>query len=132
MKTLFYTSVTAIFLILLMAFSSTSQISSKPEGRNANFNVPNDVMTILDNSCLQCHGDNGKFRPKLKWNFEKMADLDNAKLISKLSKIEDVVSNNEMPPRKYIKKNPSHKLTKEHKKTLTNWASSLAEEITKK
>lgn len=132
MKTLFYTSVTAVFLILLMGCSSTNQINNSPEARNASFKVPNDVRTILDNSCLQCHGSDGKFKPKLKWNFEKMAYMDNAKLISKLSKIEDVLTEGKMPPKKYVEKNPSHKLTKEHKKTITNWASSLAEEITKK
>ena len=132
MKKLFIISVTAMALGLLMGCSSSSGLSNNPETKNTNFRIPNEVRTILDNSCLQCHGDNGKFKPKLKWNFEKMPYMDNAKLISKLSKIEDVVNNGEMPPKKYVKKNPSHKLNKEDKQVLSNWASSLAEKISSK
>ena len=90
------------------------------------------MKNVLDNSCLQCHGADGKFKAKLKFNFENMAEMDNTKLISKLSKIDDVVSEGSMPPKKYVKKNPSHALTKADKKIITDWASSLAEEIIKR
>lgn len=133
MKNLLITTATAITIVFIMGFSLTSQNTNKanPQTENENFKVPDNVKAILDNSCLQCHGADGKFKAKLKFNYENMAEMDNSKIISKLSKIEDIVDEGKMPPKKYLKKNPSHKLTNEDKETITNWASSLAEEITK-
>jgi len=134
MKKLIITTATAITLVFILGFTLNSKVSSteSAQSTNENFKVPQEVKNVLDNSCLQCHGTDGKFKAKMKFNYDKMAEMDNAKLISKLSKIEDMVNEGKMPPKKYIKKNPSHGLSKENKKTITNWASSLAEEIAKK
>ncbi len=134
MKNLIITTATAITFVFIMGCSVNSKVTSTEtvQNLNENFKVPQDVKNVLDNSCLQCHGADGKFKAKLKFNFENMAEMDNTKLISKLSKIDDVVSEGSMPPKKYVKKNPSHALTKADKKIITDWASSLAEEIIKR
>ncbi len=90
---------------------------------------PENVQTILDRSCLPCHGSDGSGKAKMKWNYEKMPKYDKSKLISKLVKLTEEVSEEKMPPPKNIKKNPDRKLSDDEKEILMNWADGLAEKI---
>jgi hypothetical protein len=80
---------------------------------------------------LHCHGIDGKGKAKMKWNYEKMSSYSKSKLVAKLSKIEDKVEEGKMPPAKFLRKHPEHKLSPEDKETLTAWASDLATGLTK-
>jgi mono/diheme cytochrome c family protein len=92
--------------------------------------IPQNVQVILDRSCLPCHGVDGSGKAKMKWNYEKMNEYNSSKLVSKLVKITENVSEGDMPPPKNIKKNPDRKLSEEDKSVLINWADGLAEKMT--
>ncbi|NOY51044.1 MAG: heme-binding domain-containing protein [Chlorobi bacterium] len=119
---------------ILMSFA-TAQKSSKPEKAQTTeengFSIPDNVKSVLDRSCLNCHGIDGKGKAKIKWNYEKMPSYSKSKLISKLSKIEDKINNAKMPPPRFLKKHPDNRLSQEEKETLTNWASGLATDLSK-
>lgn len=121
----------AISLVLLSFKTPTpaNQVSFQVE--DSNFEIPQNVQAILDKSCLPCHGADGSGKAKLKWNYEKMNDYDNAKRISKLVKISENVSEEDMPPPKNLKKNPDRKLSDEERKILSAWADELAEKMSK-
>ncbi|PLX10096.1 MAG: hypothetical protein C0598_11110 [Marinilabiliales bacterium] len=133
MKNLLLTMITVLAFVLLTSFSLSiiTIHTTEKQAISEKLEIPENVKTILDNSCLQCHGEDGKFKAKMKWNFENMLEFDDSKLISKLSKIEDEVSEGKMPPKKYVKKNPEHKLSKDDIEVIVNWASSTAEELSK-
>jgi len=101
------------------------------EASNSKFSVPENIKTILDKSCLPCHGRDGKSGAKMKWNYEKTGDLKPSKLVGRLSKIVSKVEKDKMPTAKFNKKYPDQVLTDEDKKALIGWANELIEELTR-
>lgn len=129
MKNIIVFSFTALFFIGLSAFQvqindSLNNFSLQEE---SSLDVPEDVKTILDNNCLQCHGSDGSGKAKMKWNYTKMSEMQTSKLISKLSKISDEVREEKMPPKRYLKKHPEKKLSEVEKKALVDWADQMAQ-----
>ena len=115
-------------------FLNFTIIDKKPQEEvktgKAQYNVPDDVQQIIDNSCYGCHNSeskNEKGRKKLQ--FDKMADLKTYKQVGKLTDIADVVAEGDMPPEKFLKKYPERELSKEDMEKLIGWASSLAKEL---
>lgn len=127
-----------IILLFLAAFLFTglSSFQNKPEKSHPNpeesFQVPDNIQVILDNYCLQCHGTDGSGKAKMKWSFDKMSDLKVSKMLSKLSKISDEVSEEDMPPKKYLKKHPEKKMSADEKQLLIDWADGLAQSLIEK
>lgn len=133
MKSLYASAVSIILILGLYAFSAapsagrdSSMLSKEGE---TDLSVPDEIQAILDNSCLPCHGPDGKFKAKLKFNWENLFEMDKSGQISKLSKIVDEVSENKMPPPKFVKKNPDKALSDEQQSALTSWAESQAEKL---
>ncbi len=131
-KLLFLFSIAIATILMSFATIQKSYSPDKvqtPEGNG--FNIPDNVKSVLDKSCLNCHGIDGKGKAKIKWNYGKMPSYSKSKLISKLSKIEDKINNGKMPPPRFLKKHPDNRLSHEEKETLTSWASGLATDLSK-
>lgn len=135
MKNLFITAVLAFFLVGLVSFKSNfngAPASKDPPPQEASkFVVPDNVKAILDNSCLPCHGTDGKFKAKIKWNYDKTAGMKTAKMVGKLSKVVTKLEKGKMPPAKFQTNNPDRKLTDADKKVLIDWAQGLAKKLSK-
>ena len=124
-----------LFVILAIAFSALGFYYEShspaeqilPQEELNQIDVPENVKTVLDRSCLPCHGTDGSGKAKMKWNWEKMPEYSKTKLISKLVKVAEKVEEEKMPPPKNIKKNPDRKLSDEEKKLVMDWADGLAE-----
>ncbi len=113
-----------------MSISATEDILNNTIPGNEKYIVPEDVQTIIDNKCFDCHNSDSKnMKGKMKLKFDKMADLKTHKLIGKLDNIAESVTEGEMPPKKTIKKYPDMKLTPEEAKTLADWANGLIKDI---
>jgi mono/diheme cytochrome c family protein len=91
--------------------------------------IPDNVMALLDRSCLPCHGVEGSGKAKMKWNYEKMPEYSKTKLISKLVKVAGKVEDGKMPPPKKLKKHPDWKLSAEEKGLLISWAENAADKL---
>ena len=50
-------------------------------------------------------------------------------MIASYKHIAEVIEENEMPPAKFLEKNPGKKLTDAEKKTLMNWANNEAKAL---
>jgi len=134
MKNLIITAGLVLIITGLVSFKSGftgTTVPETPQQETSGFVVPDDVKVILDKSCLPCHGVDGNFKAKAKWNYDKMNDLKKTKQISKLSKIISKVEKGKMPTSKFIKKNPDKNLTSNDKKVLIDWADGLAESLLK-
>lgn len=94
--------------------------------------MPDDVQVIIKKSCYGCHNSDSKNeKAKKDLDFKKMDDLTDMKKISAYKNIGEVVEKNDMPPKKFLQKNPEAKMTDDEKQTLITWAKKEAETLVK-
>lgn len=133
MKKILYSLTILLLATGLISFSWNSGIeNTSPVSADHHFEIPDNVMKVIDKSCYGCHNSespNEKGVKKLQ--FDKLGDLKTAKLVGKLADIADVVANSDMPPEKFLAKKPEATPTAVEKKILQDWAEKTAEELTK-
>ena len=129
--------IASLFIIVvsigLLSFNYAGQLAADEHNQQETTNqvdVPDNVKSALDRSCLPCHGKEGSGKARMKWNYDKMTEYSKTKLISKLIKITDEVDDGKMPPPKKVKKHPELKLSGEDKDLLISWAENAAEQLT--
>lgn len=84
--------------------------------------LPEKVKSITDHSCFQCHNADSKNEDaKEALDFKTIDELGKVKKITTLKEIAEVLEKGEMPPKKFLEKNPDKKLTEEQTKILTDW-----------
>lgn len=101
--------------ILNSSFKNAPEISEKE--------LPEQVKSIIDQSCFQCHNadsQNEKAREAL--DFKSLDELSKVKKITALKEIGEVVEKGEMPPKKFLERYPDKKLTEEQAKVLADWS----------
>lgn len=127
---LIFTLIAGLF-ISLTAFNITN-IQEPQEKSKAGFEIPEDVNTILQNKCFDCHnvGADGE-KAKKKLLIDNLATLSKAKLIGKLDAISEVSLEKEMPPEKFLAKYPEYTLTDDEAKRLSEWATAVSDELLK-
>lgn len=123
----FLFSACIIAIISAFSISDTSEIQE-----SKNYEIPENVNTILDQSCIMCHNKDSKnTKSKAKLKLDELDDLSKSKMISKLSKIAKEVNKGDMPPEKFTSKYPEKALSEEDKSTLIAWAKNYAQELSK-
>lgn len=133
MKKLFYLiPVLIIFLIVtgLQLPDRNHIINSEDPEEGLSLDFPEDVTTILERSCFDCHTDaSGNFMAKGKLNFSNWSDYDSRKKISKLNKICEEIEDESMPKKKYRKKHPEKALSEDDIKLICKWVEEESEKI---
>ncbi len=122
----------AIVSFLLLSFSANTNVSANKEipVNPSVMEIPDSIQVIIDKSCYGCHSSDSKnFKGKMKLNFDKLNDVKMHKLIAKLTDIAEEVKNDDMPPKKAIKKHPEIALSDVQKNTLASWASETAAKL---
>lgn len=115
----------------IMAFTTVGEkevvsISSD----NYAIEIPEEVDAILQNYCYGCHNSesrNEKGRDKL--SLDKLDDMPKGKLAAKLNKLAKEVEEGEMPPKKFLEKNPDKEPAKKDKKAVIKWAKATAKAL---
>ncbi len=120
--------IVSFILIALAGFSAMLdedlQIknSNLPQGEVVNPNLPDSILSIIENSCFDCHSDrSGNFAAKGKLNFSGWNDYSPAKKVSKMDDICNMITKGKMPKKKYLSKNPDKALTKEQIDRICKW-----------
>ena len=108
------------------------------------YTVPNNIATILQNSCYDCHSNNTKYRwydfiqparllvelhiknGKENLNFSEFGNYSKRKQINKLSRIVKQIKANEMPLPSYTFLHSNAKINASQKQALISWADSLS------
>lgn len=117
-------------VIILVPISAFKTITEDTTQYKVDYQVPDNINAILDQSCIMCHNKEAKSdKAKKKLLLDEMGDLKKSKLVSKLSKIAKVVIKGEMPPEKFAAKYPDKALSEEDKTTLATWAKNYATEL---
>ena len=120
---LFLTFVFATFVIT----ASEKSIPTKATG-----NMPDNVKAIVDKSCFGCHNTGSQNEDaKEKLDFKTLDKLSMIKKIGKLKHILETVEEGEMPPKRFLERNPDKKLTDDEVKILTEWAKKEATSLIK-
>ncbi len=116
--------------LLFMNFNFPEKGISGTSANPTAIEIPDDVQAIIDNSCYGCHSSESKnMKGKNKLNFDKLNDIKTYKAIGKLTDIAETVIENDMPPKKFLKKYPERALTDEQKELLANWAGEAAKSL---
>ncbi len=91
--------------------------------------IPENVQAVFNKSCMPCHGAEGSFKAKSRLNFDKLYQLNRAKLVNKLTKIADEVKEGSMPKKKFVSKHPEAALSSDEKTLVVDWAEKQADQL---
>ena len=119
----------ACFVIIIGLSSFTYYSNTMVHVQDDGFVIPDNINTIFGSSCVECHvanASNGK--AKMKFRIDKLTTLKRSKLIAKLGKIAREVEKGDMPPKKFVAKNPGVP-TEDEKKILIAWARKVQAEL---
>ncbi|WP_209330381.1 heme-binding domain-containing protein [Lunatimonas salinarum] len=86
--------------------------------------MPANVKAVVDQKCYGCHNaesKNEKGKAKLDWDAFEASKK--SKQMAVMKKINEVVVNGDMPPKKYLENRPEGKLSEADLATLTEWSS---------
>ena len=111
----------ALILSFSRLESRASQNASQEMTQTA---FPEEIGEILQTSCYDCHiSESSNVKAKGKLNFSKWDDYSDAKKVGKLESIAEVVKEGDMPPSRYVDKNPAAAMSAEQKEAVVKWTS---------
>ena len=91
---------------------------------------PDEISTILKNSCYDCHtAATGSEKALKAVDFEQWDQYRLTKQIGLLGDIGKVVEEGKMPPGKYLEKKPAAKLSEAQQKLLADWTRQEADKL---
>ena len=115
MKTRFWILLPGIMLVLAVTLLSWKDIQKGPS-------IPEDVNTILSNSCNGCHSTGARAEDAVKaLDFKKWDEYKATKKVSLLNEIHEVLEEGQMPPEKFLNKNPDKAPSAEDKEKIMKW-----------
>ena len=122
----------SLLFVFSMAFMFDIDSSNESIGEsssNAKLEIPENIKSILDKSCMGCHNEESKnTKGKMKLNFDKFNNgkYSTGKQIAKLNGIVKTLGKGKMPPKKFLAKNPDRALSVDDTKALSDWAKAQA------
>jgi hypothetical protein len=87
--------------------------------------IPADVTSIIERSCVGCHSEDGNTFAKMHFNFTKWNEYSMDEQASIGKDICTQLTKGKMPPKKFLESKPDAKPSDEEKTTVCNWASQL-------
>ncbi|EON75397.1 hypothetical protein ADIS_4101 [Lunatimonas lonarensis] len=116
----------ALALLGLLFFQGTTKTSNGYEVSPLEImpDMPANVKAVVDQKCYGCHNaesKNDKGKAKLDWDAFEASKK--SKQVAVMKKINEVVVNGDMPPKKYLENRPEGKLSEADIATLTSWSS---------
>jgi len=122
----------AFAFLLFSAFQADVQPKKTISDAEATFEIPEEIQSILDKSCFGCHNvDATSDKAKKKLLIDQMHELSKIKLVAALGDIKETVENGDMPPQKFLDKNPDKALTAQEAEKLKDWAGKAADDLLK-
>ncbi|MFM7195812.1 MAG: heme-binding domain-containing protein, partial [Bacteroidota bacterium] len=114
--------VATVALIALSGHRPTEALEPIKEADSMVVFTP-EVRAIIDNKCYGCHSNNSKgAKSRKKLNWDSLNLISRAQKANKMDDVVEVLSEDEMPPQKFLEKEPGKKLTLGEKKLMEDWA----------
>jgi hypothetical protein len=138
-----------VLFIIIQFIRPEKNISSEPSPSHisARYATPQEVKSILDKSCNDCHSNNTRYpwyasvQPLAWWlndhvedgkeeiNFDEFMTLPPKKAHHKMEEVSEMVQEDEMPLKSYRLIHRSAELSPQEKTVLTSWAQSTMKTI---
>ena len=109
----------AIILMPSPAASSMKPVSAPTAA------VPDSIMKIFENSCMDCHSSDGNPMARSHVNFSDINKLPPEKLAAKAMDICKILQKDGMPPKGWRKNNADRIPTDKDKQAICTWASKM-------
>jgi hypothetical protein len=119
-----YSFLAATVLVIVFGLVFMSQKANSKYDTNSG-TLPDDVNTIVKNSCIDCHGEGGSKMAMSHVNFTKWNEYKPEKQASKAEAICNQVTKEKMPPKKFKAEHPDRVPTAAQIKILCDWSNSL-------
>lgn len=87
--------------------------------------LPDNINSIVSNSCMPCHSSKGGTLSKSKLNFNEWTNYSAEEQKTKAEKMYKELKKKEMPPKDARKENPEIIPTKEQIRIIKDWAASF-------
>jgi mono/diheme cytochrome c family protein len=128
-----YKNILSIIFIVTLSICFLSFTAEKLIREKTEKGMPDEIKAAFDKSCYGCHNsDTGGQRAFDKLDLKKLDSLPRVQKIAKLKSIDEAVKNGEMPPERFLEKNPDKKLTSDEVKKLHSWIVSETKKLLKK
>lgn len=125
-KNVFFALLTGLFFVSVSALAT--DIPSKAKGNE----MPENVKTIIDNSCFGCHNtDSRNEDAKKDLDFNTLGELTKMQQIKAYKEIVEILEKQEMPPKKFLERFPEKNISDEDRAVLIDWAKKEAEAVVK-
>jgi len=108
--------------ILLCASNSFGQTVEKKDSIP---NVPSEITLLLKPSCMPCHSNEGRDKPKSKVNFSVWEQYSPMEKKMLAGSIEDEVKKVSMPPKRFLESHPEAALTASQIDQIVQWCEAL-------
>lgn len=119
-------------IVFFFLFASLLSVTADKQKKDNATKLPDNVKSIIDKSCFDCHNtDSRNEDAKEELDFKKINSLSLMKKVSAYKHIRETIEENEMPPKKFLKKNPEKKLTNKERNILIAWAKKEAKTLVK-
>ncbi len=116
------------FLIVLLA--SVGLSAQEQPKKKLPASMPKKVKNVVENKCYGCHNINSKNdKAKEDLDFTTLDGLGKIKKIGAYKHIIETIEKEEMPPQKFLARNPDKKLTEEEAKLIMDWAKKEASSL---
>ncbi len=142
----------AAVLVIIQFFQPKKNISIQPSGKEITkqFNVPDEVQSVLKTACYDCHSNNTRYpwysriqpggwllarhikEGKEELNFDEFLSYSPAKQYDKFEDMDKLVSKKEMPLKSYTLIHRDAVLSEEQTGLLVNWTKSARTEMESK
>lgn len=115
----------AAFVVGLLFFQATQKPTAETHSELSmdGPKLPADVKAVVETKCYGCHNaesKNEKGKKKLDW--DEFEASKKSKQFAAMSKINEVLVEDAMPPEKFLEFKPEGKLTDEEKAVLLEWS----------
>jgi cytochrome c5 len=118
-------AVSAIMLTAAIILVPVKASSSLKPLNGASAAMPDTMMKIFQNSCMDCHATDGNAMAKSHINFTEWDKYSPQKQADKAMAACKMVSKDAMPPKGWRKNNADRVPTARQKKAICDWANSL-------
>ena len=147
LKIFLYILLGLFLLIQLYPFEKPKVTHNNPNDLIQNYEVPENVATLLKNACYDCHSNESvypwySYIAPVKWavfdhinegredlNFSEWKTLNKQDMAEALDDITDEVSEGEMPLKPYPLTHPKAKLSDADKEAISEWAEAFTEKL---
>jgi len=108
--------------VLFCAGAAFGQDTAK---KDSILTIPVEVMTVIKPSCMPCHSNEGRDKPKAKVNFSVWEQYSPMEKTMLAGSIQDEVKKKEMPPKRFLESHPDVALTEAQINQIVQWCDSL-------